>query len=156
MRQFKTDIIIFLAIVTISLVALFLTAGQSAIDIQLHDTYFVIDKISMTLLIIGPLTFLIFLTRALTRKFKARGPNIGLMIGLLLVAVITFYVVPLQESYLNEMMALDDEGLRDRGQFIAETKHAVNWTWGLFGVWAVGRLLLSLRTLKIWKAGYNS
>jgi hypothetical protein len=64
--------------------------------------------------------------------------------------------VQLQESYLNEMMRLDDEGLPDRGQFIAEAKHRVNWTWGLFGVWGVGLLLLTLRTIKICKEGYSS
>jgi hypothetical protein len=156
MREVKTDIIIFLGLVVISLVVLLLTGGQSTVDIQLHDTYFVIDKISMTVLIIGPLTFLIFLARALTRKFKTKGPNIGLIMGLILVAIITFYGVRLQQSYLSEMMRLDDEGLPDRGQFIVDAKNIINWTWGLFGFWAMGLLLLTLRTIKIWKEGRSS
>jgi ABC-type multidrug transport system permease subunit len=151
MRQLSTDIIIFLGLVLISLIALLLTAGQSTIDIQLHDTYFVIDKLSMTTLIIGPLTFLIFLARALARKFKTKGSNIGLIMGLILVAAITFYLVQLQQSYLNEMMRFDDEGLPDRGQFIVDTKNRINWTWGLFGFWAMALSLLTLRTIKIWK-----
>jgi hypothetical protein len=156
MRQFKTDIIIFVGLLGITLIALLLTAGQSTVDIQLHDTYFVIDKISMTVLIIGPLTFLIFLARALTRKFKTKGSNIGLIIGLILVAVITLYVIRLQQSHLSEIMRLDDEGLPDRGQFKVDTKNRINWTWGLFGVWIMGLLLLTLRTIKIWKEGYSS
>ena len=156
MRQIKTDLNIFIALVVVSLIPLLLTAGQSTIDIQLHDTYFVIDKISMTVLIIGPLTFLIFFARSLTGKFKAKGPNIGLIIGLILVAVTTFYAVRLQQSYLSEMMRLDDEGLPDRGQFMVEAKKRINWTWGLFGFWAIGLLLLTLRTIKIWKEGYSS
>jgi hypothetical protein len=100
--------------------------------------------------------FLIFLTRSLTRRFRAKGPNIGLIIGLLLVAVITFYVVRLQQSHLNEMVRLDDEGLPDRGQFIADAKNRINVTWGLFGFWVIGLLLLMFRTMKIWKGGYSS
>src|SRR4051812_41519483 len=107
MRQFKTDIIIFLGVVFFCLVVLLLTAGQSSIDIQLHDTYFVIDKISMTVLIAGPLTFLIFLTRGFRRKFKTKGTNIGLILGLMLVSVITFHFVRIQQSYLSEAMRLN-------------------------------------------------
>jgi hypothetical protein len=156
MRQFKTDIIIFVGLLGIGLIALLLTAGQSTIDIQLHDTYFVIDKISMTVLIIGPLTFLIFLARALTGKFKTKGSNIGLIIGLILVASITLYVIRLEQSHLSEIMRLDDEGLPDRGQFKVDTKNRINWIWGLFGVWITGVLLVTLRTIKIWKEGYSS
>jgi hypothetical protein len=156
MRQFKTDIIIFLGLMVISIVVLLLTAGQSTFDIQLHDTYFVIDKISMMVLIIGPLMFLVFLSRALTRKFKTMGPNIGLIIGLILVAVITLYVVRFQQSFLSEMTRLDDEGFPDRGQFIVNAKNRINWTWGLFAFWIIGILLLTLRTLKIWREGYSS
>jgi hypothetical protein len=111
MRQYKTDIIICLGLVVVSLVILLFTAGQSTVDVQLHDTYFVIDKISMTVLIIGPLMFIIFFVRALMGNFRAKGPNIGFIIGLLLAAVITLYVVQLQQSYLSEMMRLDDERL---------------------------------------------
>lgn len=155
MRQFKTDIIIFLGLAGIGVIALLLTAGQSTVDIQLYDTYFVIDKISMTVLIIGPLTFSTFLARALTRNFKARGSNIGLMIGLVLVAIITFYIIRLQQSHLSEIMRPDHEGTSDRGQFIADAKSRINWTWGLFGFWAMGLLLLTLRTIKIWREGYT-
>jgi hypothetical protein len=155
MRQFKTDIIIFIALVVISLVVLLLTAEQSVVDIQLHDTYFVIDKISMTVLIMGPLMLLIFLGRALKRKFQTTGPNIGLIIGLTLVAVITFYVVQLQQSYLMEMMRLD-QGFPGRVQFIVAAKNRLSWTCVLFGFWALGLLLLTLRTIKIWKEEYSS
>ena len=156
MGQFKTDIIIFIGLLILGSIVLLLTAGQSTIDIQLHDTYFVLDKISLTVLIIGPLTFLIFLARGLTRKFKTQGTNIGLIIGLILIALITYQVVRLQQSYLNEIMRFDDEGLPDRGQFIVNAKNKMNLIWGLFGLWTIGLLLLTLRTIKIWKEGYSS
>ena len=156
MGQFKTDIIIFMGLLILGSIVLLLTAGQRTIDIQLHDTYFILDKLSLTVLIIGPLTFLIFLTRGLTKNFKTKGPNIGLIIGLILIALITYHVVRLQQSYLDEMMRLDDEGLPDRGQFIVDAKKRINWTWGLFALWTFGLLLLTLRTIKIWKEGYSS
>ena len=156
MKQFKTDIIIFIGLLVLTSIVLLLTIGQSTIDIQLHDTYFVLDKLSLTILIIGPLTFLIFLTRGLTKKFKTKGTNIGLIIGLILVVVITFYVVRLQQSYLSEMMRLDDEGMPDRGQFVVDAKNRINWTWGLLCFWIMGLLLLTLKTIKIWKEGYSS
>lgn len=156
MRQFRTDIFIFLGLSIICLVILLLTAGQSTVDIQLHDTYFILDKFSMTVLIIGPLMFLIFLARGLTRKFKTKGTNIGLIIGLILVALITFYVVRFQQSYLSELIRLDDEGLPDRGQFIVDTKSKIKWTCGLFCLWISGLVLLTHRTIKIWKEGYSS
>lgn len=156
MKQFKTDIIISIGLLILTLAVLLLTVGQSTIDIQLHDTYFVIDRISLTVAIIGPLTFFIFLIRAFIKKFKTKGANIGLIIGLILVAVITFYVVRLQQSYLNEMMRLEDEGLPDRGQFIADAKNRINWTWGLFSFWVTGLLLIMFRTAKIWRETYRS
>jgi hypothetical protein len=156
MGQFKTDIIIFIGLLVFASIVLLLTIGQSTFDIQLHDTYFVLDKISLTILIVGPLTFLIFLTRGLTRTFKTKATNIGLIIGLILIAVITFYGIQFQQSYLSEMMRLDEEGLPDRGQFIEDAKNRINWTWGLFGFLAIGLFLLTLRTIKIWKEGYSS
>jgi hypothetical protein len=156
MKTFRTDIFIFIGLLILTAIIFLLTIGQSTIDIQFHDTYFVLDKISMTILIIGPLMLLIFLSRGLTRKFKTKGTNIGLIIGLLLIALITYQIIQLQESYLTEMMKLDDEGLLDRGQFAVDAKRKINWTWGLFGLWTLGFVLLTLRTIKIWKEAYSS
>ena len=69
MKRFKKDLIIFFGLLTLSFIIWQIIHGNGAIDIQLHDTYFVLDKTSLTILIMGPLTFLIFLARGLTRKF---------------------------------------------------------------------------------------
>jgi len=151
MGQFKTDIIIFIGLLFMTAVVLLLTVGQSTIDIQLHDTYFVLDKISIAVLIIGPLTFLIFLAGGLTRRFKTKGTNIGLIIGLILVALITFYVVRLQQNYLSEVIRLVGEELPDKRKFTLEANNRIYWTWGLFGFWTTGLVLLTVRTIKIWK-----
>ena len=156
MRQLKTDIIIFIGVLVFTSIVLLLTIGQTTIDIQLHDTYLVLDKPSLAILIIGPMTFLIFLTRGLAKKFRTKGTNIGLIIGLILVAVITFYIIRLQQSYMSEMKTLDDERMPDRGQFGVDTKNRINWTWGLLYFWITGVLLLTLKTIKIWKERYNS
>ena len=125
--------------------------GQNSIDLQFHDTYFVLDKISMTTLIVAPLTFLIFLTRGLTKKFRTPVTNIGLIVGLILVALITYQIIRIQQSYLIEMMKLDDEGLPDKGQLLLDIETKRNWMWGLFGLWTVGLFLLTVRTIKVWK-----
>jgi hypothetical protein len=156
MRTFTTDIFIFLGLLILTALIFLFTIGQSAIDIQLHDTYFVLDKISLTILIIGPLTLLIFLSRGLTRKFRTKGANMGLIVGLLLVALITYQIIQFQESYLIQIMKLDDEGLPDRGQFAVDARKKINWTWGLFGFWTLGIVLLTFRTIKIWKERYCS
>jgi hypothetical protein len=154
MGQFRTDIIILLGLLILSLIILL--TGQSTIDIQIYDTYYVLDKVSLTVLVIGPLTFLIFFIRGLTRKFRTNGTNIGLIIGLILIGLITYHVVRSQQHYLIEMMKLNDEGQPDRGQFIVETKNKIKFTWGLLGLWIIAGSLLTLRTIKIWKEGYSS
>jgi hypothetical protein len=141
--------------VTLSLVVLLLMAGQSTIDIQLHDTYFVLDEIPLTVLIVGPLTFLIFLVRALSRKFKTKGANIGLIIGLILVAFITFYTIRIQQGYWSEAMRLDEKSFPNREQFMADTAKGINWAWAVFGLWILGLLLLTFKTINIWNQGYS-
>lgn len=153
MTNFRTDISIFLGLLTLCLAVLLFTAGQSTVDIQLHDTYFVLDKISLTVLIIGPLTFLIFLARALTKNFKTSATNIGLIIGLALVALITYQAVRLQTSYVSEMIKLDHEALPDRDNYIADAENKIKWTWALFGLWTVVLLILAVRTIRITKEG---
>ena len=153
MKLFKKDIIIFLGLLTLSFIIWQLILGNSAIDIQLHDTYFVLDKPSITILIIGPLTFLIFLARGLTRKFSSIGTNAGLIIGLIIIAFITHRIIELQKSYLNLMIGLVEEGQSDKGQFVEDVTNKISWTWGLFGLWTTALIFLAMRTVKIWKNG---
>ena len=151
MRLITTDLIIFLALFVVIFVVLIVTAEMTVIDIQLHDTYYVIDKTSAIVLILGPLTFLIFLARGLTTKFRSIPSNFGLMIGLLLVAAITFYVARLQENYLNEIISLGYAPLPDQDEILTRTKNKIIGIWALFGLWATGFLLLTIQTVKIWK-----
>jgi hypothetical protein len=147
----RTDIIIFAALLILTWVIVVIYIGNTALDIQLHDTYFVIDNLSLTILIVGPLIFLIFLTRALRRKFRTIGPNAGLAIGLILVAFITFSVIQLQQSFITSITGLDEESLPGQGQFMADSKRRITWTWALFGFWVAALALLIFRTIRIWK-----
>jgi hypothetical protein len=151
LKQYKTDLIIFLVLLSLAFVFLVATVGQSTIDIQLHDTYFVLDKISMTILVLGPLTFIIFLARGLASKFKSIGSNTGLIIGLALVTLIAYQNIALLNSELDQIKRLEDEGLPDKGQFIADIKSNINWTWGLFSLLTIGVIILTVQTIKIWK-----
>ncbi len=156
MRPYKKDLVIFLGLLLLGFIIWILTPEQNAIDLQFHDTYFVIDRVSITVLILAPLTMLIFLVRGLRRKFKSIGANGGLIIGLILIALITYGVVEIQMNYLNEIKGLDDEGLPDRGQIYLEVKNRINWTWGLFGLWIAIIIVLSVQTLRLLNEGYAS
>lgn len=153
MRQLKTDILIFIAILLLALIIFFSISGQASVDIQVHDTYYVIDKISLTALIIGPITFLIFLIRGIRTSFKLKGANIGLIVGLLLLMKITYLINKLQQSQFNELMRLYREGVQNDMQFIQDLGKGINWIWGILGFGTLGLLLLIIRTLKNWKVG---
>jgi hypothetical protein len=146
---YKKDISIFLGLLALTFFVWLVVMGQSAIDIQLHDTYFVLDKTALAMLILGPLTFLIFLARALTTKFKSIGANAGLIVGLILLALITYKIIELQKSYLAEIERLDSEGIQQSGQFILDRKSKIGWTWGLFGLLTTGIILLTAQTITI-------
>lgn len=88
----KTDVII-LAILLILAVTILLTRAQNPIEIQLHDTYFVLDNFSLAVIIIGPPTFLIFLVRAAINRFQTLTANIGLAIGTMMVIFLVYEVV---------------------------------------------------------------
>lgn len=156
MKEFKPEILIFIGILIFPAIGLLLTVGQTAIDIQLHDTYYILDKLSLAIIMIGPLTFLIFLARAIPRKFKTKATNIALSAGLILVALMTYQAIRLEESYLTEMTKLDVNELPDKGQFITEAKNKIHWTWGLLGLFSIGLVLLTIRTVMFWNDSYST
>ena len=121
----------------------------TTVEIQMHDTYFVIDKVSMLVLILGPLTFLIFLVRGLIRKFKSIATNIGLVIGLMLISLITYRIIDLQESYINEVKRLDNKDLPDG--FYPDMKNRINWGWNIFALCTTGIIALGIKTVKLWR-----
>jgi hypothetical protein len=149
MEKYKTDISIFAGLLVLVFSIWMVTLGSSTIDLQLYDTYIVIDKISMTFLIIGPLTFLIFLVRGLRKRFGTIAPNVGLIFGIILVSLITYRIIQFQENYLSEMVRQIDGGTPDRQEFIRNANRQMIWTWALLFFWACGFVVLVIHTIKI-------
>lgn len=94
MKPFRTDLFLFFGILLLTAISL-LPFETDVIDIQLHDTYFVFDKITMLVLIAGPLMFLSFLARGLYLRFRNPATNAGLLIGLILLAMIAYRIIPI-------------------------------------------------------------
>jgi hypothetical protein len=84
----KIDLIILLILALAALVIWLFNTHDTVIDIQLHDTYYVIDKLALILFTIGPITFLIFLVRASIKRFRSIAANAGLIIGTIMISFI--------------------------------------------------------------------
>lgn len=90
MKLFLKDLIVFGLVLCASLVLWNTFMGITALDIQLHDTYFVFDASAWTFLVGGITTLLYFLALGIRRKFSTTGANIGLIAGLLAFSFILF------------------------------------------------------------------
>jgi glucose uptake protein GlcU len=152
MHRYKTDIRIIIGLLVFALIIFLVTSGQSTIDVQLHDTYFVVDNLSLAALLIGPLMFLIFLARALATRFENKLVNIALAIGLILVAVITYQAIQFQRTYLSEIMKLNNVPSPNKEEILSDIKNTLKWTWTILALWGLGLVLLIFKTLGMWKA----
>lgn len=92
MKISKTDLWIVIGLVVLAAV-IFFSVGPEPIYVQLHDTYIAFDQVWLTILIIGPLTFFVFLFRAVSERFRNWVANVGLIIGLIAVVGIVYHTV---------------------------------------------------------------
>jgi hypothetical protein len=150
MNRNSIDLIIFLSLILLTAAILMFAVSQSSIDIQLHDTYFVLDRMTLAVLILGPMTILIFFPLAAVRKFKSIGTNIALIFGLMLVAVICYSVAELQSSYISQINSLDEVGPRDKAGYNNASRSIITIR-GILTVFGLSALVLIYRTVKIWK-----
>jgi hypothetical protein len=150
MNRTSIDLLIFLSLVVLTAAILSFAVSQPNIDIQLHDTYFVLDKFTFAVLILGPMTILIFLPLAATRKFKSIGTNIALLFGLVLVAVICYSFAELLSSDISEINSLDGSGSRNRGSNNTGSQFVIAIR-GVLAIIGLSALVLIYRTVKIWK-----
>ena len=81
-NYFAIGLILFLA-----LLINILMFNHNTLDFQIHDTYFVISKFHLTLLVVGPITFFLFLWLSISNGFKDLISNIGLIAGAILMAI---------------------------------------------------------------------
>ena len=151
MNRNSIDLIVFLSLVLLTIAISFFWVSRTTIEIQLHDTYLVLDKLTLTVLMLGPLTVLAFFPIAAMRNFKSIGTNIALIFGLVLVAVVCYSVAELQSSYINQ---LDESGLRENKPS-GSLKQSMNVARGILAVIGLAALVLIYRTVKIWKATYS-
>jgi len=141
---------IFVGLFTLAFIISLAAPGTSKVSIQIHDTHLVLHKASLAILILGALTFFVFLVRAAVKKFGSVGANVGLIIGLVLLCFITYRIIDLQKIYLNEISAPEDEWMLDKDQFISDMKTRISWTWRIFGLWIICVLILTLWTIRLW------
>lgn len=92
----KSDLILIVGLLILYGLILLLTKGQS--EISIHDTYFVFDKVSLFVFVIGPLWFLLFLIRAWRNMFSQLSTNIGLFIGVLLMSRFIYTIMSFWSS----------------------------------------------------------
>ncbi|HEY5918332.1 MAG TPA: hypothetical protein VIU13_13045 [Chryseolinea sp.] len=154
MNRNSADLIIFLSLVLLTAAILLFAVTQTSIEIQLHDTYLVLDRMTLAVLILGPMTILIFLPLAAMRKFKSMGTNIALVFGLMLVAVICYSVAELQSSYIGQLNSLDEIGPGDKAGYYNATQ-SINIIRGILAVIGLSALVLIYRTVKIWKEAHS-
>jgi hypothetical protein len=146
MKSYKTDLIIFLFLILLALVLVLLPAQNT---IQLHDTYFVIDKLSLAILFFGPLTFLIFLIRGLATKFNSITSNAGLIIGLMLLAWLSYGVIGILNVYGNGITPSEQKGFVNTEQFYQGMQSNIRLAWGFLILFVVSILALIVRTFRI-------
>lgn len=120
------------------------------IEIQIHDTYISLDFVLLITLTIGPLTFMIFLILAITKKFKTIETNIGLAVAIFFMILITIGFLKLENNYLHELLIIDPQNFTDIEKIIDKIIYQRNWTWGFLGFWIICIVLLTFKTIKIW------
>jgi heme/copper-type cytochrome/quinol oxidase subunit 1 len=97
MRKYNTDALIFVVLLVV--LVLILLFGYDGLDIQLHDTYFVISMWHLMIIVLEPLTFVAFLVRAFATAFQKVVPLIGLTVGLLAIGLGIYKILELRAGY---------------------------------------------------------
>lgn len=99
MKTLKADVLIFSVVLISTFFICLISLGAPPMDIQLHDTYYVIQIYHLLFFVAVILLFLIFLIRGASWKFKSKSTNIGLLISVLLMVYIVtqaLYIINLQ------------------------------------------------------------
>ena len=154
MKRNVSDLTIFLCIVFLTIAISLFSVNETTIDIQFHDTYFAVDRLTLAIITLGPLLFIVFLPLAAARKFKSTGTNAALIIGLVLIAVICYSAIELQSNYSRQIEALREEQLPDRSQHLNNIRQGVNLARAFMAVVVLPTVILIYRTARIWKQAH--
>jgi hypothetical protein len=96
----------FSALILVFFCATALIIGNTAIYIQLHDTYFVFHWEDIALLAIAPSTSIFFFLRGLKKNFNSVKTNLGLILGLILMEIIFFKMIQMTSSMATNQGAI--------------------------------------------------
>lgn len=89
MRTIYKDIILLTAFAMVGLFVYAMT--DKPVEIQLHDTYFVLNALYLALLATVPLAFIIFLMLSIRRRFRSLST---LVLFILSMVLLTFMAYP--------------------------------------------------------------
>ena len=92
MKPLKKDLLILISLLCAAAIGWLVTQGQR-LDIQLHDTYYIVDNTFITMTVLALLLLVIFIIRAVRLKFKSWSTNSGLALGLMIVTWIALTLI---------------------------------------------------------------
>ena len=151
MNKTIVDVLILLSLVVITIVLCLLVVTSSAIDIQLHDTYIVIDRFSFGFLILGPLICMVFLPIAAVRRFRSISTNVVLLVGLFLIGVLCYSITELQSGYMEQVRTFDGHETASQQRALDSLSDLINWMRGILVAVALAWTTLLYRTIRVWK-----
>lgn len=146
LEQSKTDLMIAGCIAVAGLVFILINHSGTVIDVQVYDTYYVVDAKTIVLLVAAPLILVIFLARSLITGFRAIAANVGLIVGLALTAWTAYYGVALNESFVEQITDANTLHGPGQDQLLDKAHTRLWWSRVWFAALVLSALLLSIRT----------
>lgn len=118
-------------------------------DIQLHDTNFVIEKTHLAVLVLTPFVFLGLLVKAIRQRFKVATTNLYFAATLAFIAFLIYQVVLLQKKYIEFLSKLDVKMFPNKNVAIASANSNENLIWGAFFITLLFIALVAIRTFNL-------
>ncbi|MCX2745827.1 hypothetical protein OO013_18235 [Mangrovivirga sp. M17] len=155
-KPYKTDFILFIGLIIIAISIYLISTENSPVDLQMHDTYIVLDQNSITFLIIGPLIFLVFLLRGIWKKLKNKWTNIGLLVGLIWILIFLYFTIQGQQQLVDQFSEYAKEEHFYNEVFVKGAKQKIKYLWVILSIITLGIFALGYWTIRIWNKVYYS
>ncbi|HLP53045.1 MAG TPA: hypothetical protein VK154_19285 [Chitinophagales bacterium] len=128
-----------------------LSIGNTAIDIQLHDTNFVIEKTHLAVLLLTPFAFIYLLVKAIRQRFKIVTTNLYFTATLAFIAFLIYQAVLLQKKYIEFLSKLDVKMFPNKNVAIASANSNENLIWTAFFITLLLVAMVVIRTFYLVK-----
>lgn len=148
LRKINIELLLYLSLISLSLLLGLVSFYANWNSIQLYDTYFVFTPFQFALILIGPIHFFTFLIRASLLRFQSPASNIGLSIGLILLIFITLELLHFFKGAFVEGIKLDTEDPQYVEETAAKAHYIILTIQGFLLLWIIGLVLLLWRTIK--------